>query len=278
MSQYRVSDSIGCVAPQTLQSVHVAQGKVNKIIAIWQGSNGIYLFDNTSLVPIHNDIRDIFDSRNSSGINQTYIQDSVGFFDKENMEYHWLFASGTSTTLDKEFVYDVRRNKWYEIDRGTGKRLQLGLSVTDISGNNYTYGSIDTGYIERLENGNDFDGNDIVHELQTGDFIIVPEASPIHMMYENQIRKLCLMSVAKSNTTNNITLTHYPDSKTTGTEKIITPSSSGRRLTYAIDSVKFNSCSLNSIKLTLTTNNETVGFEPIALVGFYKYIRERISS
>jgi len=64
---------------------------------------------------------------------------------------NWLWASAGETTLNKEYVFDVIRKKWYTVDRGTGNRLQLGVSVMDTNNNRYTYGATTAGYIKRLE-------------------------------------------------------------------------------------------------------------------------------
>jgi hypothetical protein len=220
---FPVSMSIGCPAPKTLRTINLAaepgQG-INRSLAIWQGVNGIYMSDGRSPIPIHNDIKEYFDKNDSRCIKASLVGESTSFMDYTNQEYHWLFASGTSaTTLNTELVYDVRRNKWFSIDRGTGMYLQCGVETTDTYGNQYAYGFIETGYMERLEYGNTFDGNSIVHTFQTGDF------APLGLSYITQLDHAKLLTVAKTTTTSNVTCSHYADTlsaavKATGTVTI----------------------------------------------------------
>jgi hypothetical protein len=217
---FPVSMSIGCPAPQTLKTINLVaepgQG-INRSLAIWQGTNGIYMSDGRSPIPIHGDIKEYFDKNDSRCIKASMVGSSIAFMDYTNQEYHWLFASGTSaTTLNTELVYDVKRNKWFEIDRGTGMDLQCGVEVIDLDGNQYTYGFIDTGYMERLEYGTNFDGNSIVHTFQTGDF------APLGLSFLTQLDHLKMLTVAKTTTSSNVTLSHYTDTlsaaiKATGT-------------------------------------------------------------
>mgnify|MGYP004417313302 CR=1 FL=1 len=258
--QFQASDKLGCVAPLTLQTTILSAEGVNKPIAIWQGTNGIYIFDNNSPVPIHRDIRNYFDKRKSECINTDKIADSIAFIDEEKMGYHWLFASGSSTTLNKELVFDLNKGKWFEIDRGTGKYLQLGIQVKDTNGNTYPYGCIDTGYLERLEYGNNFDGTDITHTFHLSD--IAPAKGSI--MYESRLVAYRLICVAKATTTNDIAVTHYGDRATSGTSlAAVDPTNSGYRLAISFEPVNIGEHVFHSAKTTMVTNNESIGFEPL---------------
>lgn len=270
--QYRVSSKIGCVAPKTLHTTTVATPDGNsRPIAIWQGADGIYMFDNSSIIPIHEDIKNLFDKRDTSvTINADKIAASVGFIDEQNKEYHWLFASGNSTTLNKEFVFDLRRLRWYEIDRGTGKALQFGMTVYGTDGLSYNYGTIDTGYMERLESGNGFDGTAIAHTLEFGDFPFHENEATI----ESMIRKVRLLMVAKSTTDQVVAVTHYGDTATTGTSFTLSPADSSHRVAQPMHSDRLGPCTFHRFKFTISTDDEIVGFEPLALVGFYKIIRK----
>jgi hypothetical protein len=199
------------------------------------------------------------------------IDKSVGFIDQENLEYHWLFASGTSTTLDKEFVFDLKRWKWYEIVRGSGKQLQHGFRVTDSYGNNYNYGAIDIGYVERLEYGNSFDGGNIVHTFQLGDIALAEIP-----LYETRAQYANLSMVAKSTTTNNITYTHYVDTETSGTSFAMSPVVAGKRIANVVYNINSKPGVFHSPKFTMTTNDEATGFEPLYLGYFYKVEREHL--
>jgi hypothetical protein len=270
-----ISGTTGCVAPKTMKTVSLPldsqSNYIGRHIAIWQGSDGVYVTDGRTPSPIHNDIKNLFDKRSTTSINTSKIADSVGFIDHENLEYHWLFASGTSTTLDKEYVFDLRRWKWYEIVRGTGKQLQHGFKVTDTYGNNYNYGTIDTGYVERLEYGNDFDGGNIVHTVQFGDiaFADIP-------LYETRAQYVNLAMAAKSTTTNLVNYTHYVDTSLTGTTITMSPVSTGKRVANVVANINSIPGVFHSPKLTITTSNEAIGFEPLYLGYFYKIEREHL--
>jgi hypothetical protein len=270
-----ISGTTGCVAPKTMKTVSLPldsqSNYIGRHIAIWQGSDGVYVTDGRTPSPIHNDIKNLFDKRSTTSINTSKIADSVGFIDHENLEYHWLFASGTSTTLDKEYVFDLRRWKWYEIVRGTGKQLQHGFKVTDTYGNNYNYGTIDTGYVERLEYGNDFDGGSIVHTVQFGDiaFADIP-------LYETRAQYVNLAMAAKSTTTNLVNYTHYVDTSLTGTTITMSPVSTGKRVANVVANINSIPGVFHSPKLVMTTSNEAIGFEPLYLGYFYKIEREHL--
>ena len=270
-SIFPISSSIGCPAPLTLKTITLSQEPaigLNRSLAIWQGANGIYMSDGRAPIPIHNDIKSYFDKNDSSCIKASKVGDSVSFIDSERQEYHWLFASGTSaTTLNKELVFDIIKNKWFEIDRGSGMYLQCGVEVQDTDGNQYTYGFIDTGYIERLEYGTSFDSGNIVHTVQFGDI------APIGLAYHTQLDHLKLITVAKTTTSNSITCTHYGDTYTTGTDKTMSPAKSNYRIAIPYFDEKYQA-TYHSFKFTMTTSDETIGFEPIACVATFHPLQE----
>lgn len=262
---YRVSSTIGCTAPLTMTMVHTAPTENRPAIngAIFQSTDAIYLFDGKEFHPVHRDIEDVFTT-----LNKSYIDKSGGFLDEANQEWHWLITTGASTTHNEEWVYDLKRDKWYEIDRGS--YLQSGFKVEDTTGNFYNYGTLDTGYMERLENGTTFDGSDMTFDLRVAD---MPLRDSI--MYESQIRGVHLLAKAKNTTTNSVTVTHYGDTQTTGTT--LTPISlanSSKRLSDRVKSVNTGKHVFHSLKLSMTTNNETIGFEPLQLGVFYKDMNE----
>lgn len=278
LNRFRVSDSIGCIAPRTMQSTHIsgelAPG-INRNIAIWQGAQGVYLFDGRTPLPIHNDIKQYFDRTDSSSINLTYITNSVGFFSEDGTEYHWLFASGTSTTLNKELVFDINKQRWFEIDRGT-KYLQAGFQVKDSNGVSYTYGALNTGYVERLENGTDFDGDTINYTVHFGDMILADELT------ETEIRKIKIFAKNKTNG-NDITVTHYGDTATTGTSYTLSQYKtgedqvSGSAIAYGVNiddqDQSFKHYTTHSLKITTSNTSETIGFEPLHMALGFKLTR-----
>lgn len=269
---HKILSEDGCPAPLTLDTGIIEINGYSRSVAIWQGANGIYMYDNNAIVPIHSDINIFFDRRNSSCINASKLKDSFGYIDPVYGEYHWLFAKGTETTLDNEWVFDIKRKKWFEIDRGAGKRIQCAFTASDTNDNIYTYGCIDTGYMERLEYGTAFDGTAIAHDLYLGDFPIGEEGLNI----KTKLRHIMPIIIAKATTTNSMTITHYGDSSTTGATWTQAVSSTGKRLNNTIKSHTLGDYIFHSLRLQMTTNNETIGFEPLAITGFYQTIGRKL--
>jgi len=250
--QYRLSDEVGCVAPLTMEVIRLpvqAATGINRSLAIWQGADAIYMSDGRTPIPISGDIANYFDRSDSECIKAGRIGNSVGFIDQEKNEYHWIFTSGTTATShNKEMVYDIDKNKWFEMDRSSSALIQCGFSVEDTDGNDYTFGTLDTGYMERLENGSDFDGNDLTCVLHTGD-IALQDGS---IAYETGVRHIKLITTAQSATANEVTCTHYGDSKTTGTDVGFDQSRNGYRIADTVESHALGNYVFHSFKFSFT--------------------------
>ena len=262
----QVSDTKGCVAPPTLQRFDVVVEGSSVQVLIFQGSNGIHMFDGRNVIDIHDDIRDIFDD---GTINPDEIGNSTSFYDPKRQEYHWMWASGANTDLNKEYVFDVRRFKWFQIDRGTGAYLQCGYTVEDTDGNTFNYGMIDTGHAVRTENGTTFakttGSNEIAHTMWLGDF--VPSFG-----VGTKLDNVNLIGKAVSET-DTVTLTHYGDGKTAASTPAIvaeTQVASGKRIYDARMSVQKGQNFSHSLKFEVTTGSTSVGFEPLGLSLDYK--------
>ena len=264
--QYQVSPTVGCPAPQTMVSLPAPfeiYGGTSRTIAIWQGNEGIYMFDGKGFMPLHGDIEDYWDRRKTYSINRSMITSSQAFYDQLNQEYHWIFASGTSTTLDTEFAYDIPKKKWFQIERGTGKKLQCGMGLLDTSGNMFNYGFLDTGYMERLEYGNDFDGNPITYIMNLGDI-------PLEDLWNTTaIRKVKLLCTALTNTTSQITLSHWGEtSSSTSNTALMDPHKTGFRVAMPILSLQnnyFSDSIFHKFGFTMTAGDEPYGLEILGL-------------
>jgi hypothetical protein len=258
----------------TVAIVPPIEGKesTNRNLAIWMGADGVYVSDGRHPIKVSLDINDLWNQTATTHINQSYISSCAGFIDNTKLEYHLLVATttGTVTTLDTEYVLDLQRWKWFNIDRGTGKKLQCACTVIDSSGNNYTYGFIDTGYMERLENGTTFDGNNIVSTIQTGDFPLIEN----NLFTETTVKALVPIIKAKTLTSNDITLTHYRDAYMTGADYTIDPTKASYRLSFPVKVANSAPALFHSVKMALTTSNENSGLEPIALGIYYLPVRE----
>ena len=277
----QVDNNVGCSAPYTLKASPIGLEYAplqSQQVIVWQSANAIMMYNAEAVYPISASISNYFDQTKSESINLSKVADSYGFWDNTNgnYEYHWMFASGDSTTLDKELVFDLRRQKWFEIDRGSGNRLQCGLDVSTSGGAHYSYGATNSGYLQRLENGTAFtgDGGSITYEFELGD---LPVSSDINI--ESIIRYIRLVMVAKGTTSSSVIVTHYGDMNQTGKTITLSPSKSGYDSTMPASSVSgstWGSHVFHRFKFTISTDDETIGFEPLWVSGLYEVSRLRL--
>jgi len=229
----------------------------------------VVMFDGATLLPISGDVANYFDKSKAECINSAMVHKSSAFYDERDREYHWLFANGSNTTLNMELVFDLLTKKWYRIDRGTGKYLQCGMSVRDTNGDKYNYGFIDTGYMERLENGTNFDETSITSTLKTGD---LPLAG---WMQETEIRHVKNIVKAKASTgTTTLSITHYGDTNTIGdTAEAFYLRSTTSRVVQQSKSVKWGPATFHGFQLSITMTGQATTLEPIGLGVLYKTVR-----
>jgi hypothetical protein len=117
------------------------------------------------------------------------------------------------------------------------------------------------------------DGQDTVHTMWTGDF--APSQGSI--MTLTQMDKIKLIQRAKENTIAEVIVTHYADGKTSGTTldtKDPTPDNTGDsysdKMDFEANQGNENGSIFHSLKMSLVTNDETVGFEPFFIgMTFY---------
>ncbi len=272
-TKYRISPTIGCTAPRTLDVVIVppieGQQNANRCFAIWMdpGSGGFYVSDGRNPILVSDDIRDLFDQTKTEHIALESADDFAGFVDKGRMEYHVFM---TLNTGEAEYVLDLKRWKWFRADRGTGKSLKCGINVTDQYGNSYAYGFIDSGYMLRLEYGNTFDGTSITSTLHTGDFPL----DDGNLLVECEAKAFVPILAAKTVTSADVTLTHYVDTATTGTAYTIDPANAGHRLAFPAKGANSAPGILHSVKMSITTSDESCGFEPFAVAIYHQPVRE----
>jgi len=272
--KYRISSVVGCVAPHTIKVIDLGPTKaygLNRSIVVWQASDGIYMSDGRTPVKISDDIDDKFDQRATGCINSSEVGNSVAFWDVNNQCYHWLWASGSNTDLDQEWVFDFKKLGWFQVDRTSD--LQYGIEAEDTYGNKYNYGFLNTGYMERLEYGTDFDGTDITQTFHLGDMALMDGSVTI----ETAIEHVCLLNKAKSTTSNSITLTHYGDGDTgSGDSWTELPTKTGYDITMPVQHEKLGAHIFHSLKAALTTDDETVGFQPLYLYFIYSRVRDHV--
>jgi len=264
---YNISETIGCVAPLTLANgvIQIQQG-ITRPIVIWQAHDGIYVFDNTSPVKVSKDLDNFFDKNQATNTNRMHpdhISKSIGFIDPDNNEYHWLFVDGSgSGTLNREFVFDLQRLKWYEAPRAGSKFLQCGFQVTDTNANKYTYGCLDTGFMERLENGTDMDGTAFPQSFRLGD--IAPVEGSISTLSQVIKHKIIMIDTGTAAT---VAVTHYGDGKTAGTSLASAedPTNSGFRIADVITDTNksANGHIFHSTQYSMTSSDKHGAFHPL---------------
>ncbi len=285
--QYRVSDKIGCVAPNTMKVLNFPSeqiANINRNVAVWQSADGIVMFDGRSFTPLHYDIRNVFTGKDATrdygetpdrtvarsiGLNRTYEHICASFYDTVYDEYHWV-APTTSAFPLLELVLDMKKMKWFEIYRANGAAhhmLANGIEVKSLLGDAYIYGlTYITGWVWRLENGTSWDKTSIsvTASLQTGDFILGEEG----LMFESEISHLKVVGVYGGA----LTAKHFGDalvpSVTVSPTSYTVPTSTSGRVAQKLIRFQPNSHTYHRIDLSVPGS-----FEPVAMGGFYRTIR-----
>ena len=265
-----LSATVGVRAPLTMTTVPVGDlgGGVRRQIAIWESQRGIEVFDGASLMDplLSHDIRDKFDPKHA---NYAGSSANSGFYDPVYDEYHWC-PVGTA-----EWVFSFKYKKWFQPVRGAAKYLYGGIPVMDTSGNSYVYGFDNAGYVYRLENGTDFDGNDIVHTLKTGAIALADNK----ISEETTLRMVKVVQVAKNTTANSMTVTHFGDTATSGNvvDAAFSPADATKRLkTRILNAGSKGPHVHHEFQLALTTDDEACGCEPIYIVAYYDGERQDV--
>jgi hypothetical protein len=271
-NRYRLSPSVGCPAPLTLRVASVAFDKnVNqtKVLAIWRGANGIYVTNGQAPLCVSNDISDVFDQSSDVHVNQDMLNYEYGFIDGDNNEYHWLWASNECPMLNKEYVLDMTNWQWYEVDRTLYKTIRCGTNVRDSYGNEYAYAFGDSGYLWRLNDGADFDGESIVCTMQFGDQLLAAS----NLFWFTELRKVNLIAVSKTDDTD-VTLTHYRDGSPTGLPYTLSTEDAVHSYCNYVADIYSDPAIFHGFKLQVTSAVSMKGFEPLFLAMYVQKIRE----
>jgi hypothetical protein len=248
----------------------VSEG-LTKHVLIWRSARAVEFFDGNSLSPISDDIASFFNPDSSDYIDPTLydVGSETAFYDENKYEYHWIF---TNADGKQEWVYNLRYRKWSNFYRGTGKTLICGFTARDSNELAYCYAGTSDGYIERLENGTTFDGNSIAYDMWFPDILLSKSGN-----YVTKIRHLKIFAKSKNTSTAKVTITHYADTDTVGTtvSSAVSQANSTKRLYQNKQSVNLAAV-LHGLRYTVTTNNETAGFEPYLVSGLFEVCREDI--
>ena len=226
------------------------------------------MFDGSVIFPIRG-IDKYFDPTETVCINFAYIEKARGWYDTTYKEYNLLIPSGSAQTTNNVWlVYDLIRKKWFEKDTGTASVPQAGFTVSDVNGNNYVYGGVDSGYLVRLENGTTWGGTDIDYALETGDFL------PSKSIWDKTLLRY-VKFIARANATDNLDITYAADTDTTPAALVsnIDLTASGFRLkkyTAPINKIGWT----HRLKFTLSSDSVARAFEPLGYAIQWQYVRD----
>ena len=93
-------------------------------------------------------------------------------------------------------------------------------------------------------------------------------------MIESMIRKGKLTMAAKTTTTNNVSFSHYGDGSTTATiTRDLSPNATGYSLAMPLKTEGLGPFTTHKMKMTMTTDDEVIGFEPLILSFALKHVR-----
>lgn len=276
ISKYRVSDSIGCIAPKTMVASGIGrsvdQDQTNMWVgarnyALWLSAQGPVLFDGSAVQLIGQDISDLFDPEHANYLTDDVISTAQAFIDAKRSEYHLCFSDGT------EVVYDMPRKKWYNVARN-GAEITGGLPIQESNGENHIYGYDDAGFLYRLENGTTFSGNNIVCTLQTADIALDEN----YVSEETAVVGIKLFQVSKNTTANSVAITHYGDLLTSGTSlTAVSPANASGAITQTTRMQFLGPHNFHGFKFALTTDDESAPpFEPLFATILWKYAREDV--
>jgi len=269
--KFCISESIGCVAPDTMLAVNVPSKEVTPGVssnaAMWVSSRGVELFTGSSFRLASDDIADLFDPNHANYIGDAVLPTLSAFYDQKRDEYHLVIPDSA------EWVLSLKYGKWFQVERGTGNYLSGGIPVQDTSGINHVYGFDSSGYLRRLEYGTTFNGSDQVFTLKTACLALDQNRIGIETFH----RGFKFVQKAKNATTNSVSVTVYKDASSTGVslDAISTAVSGGRLKDYS-NMYQLGPCTFWEYEFSLTTNDETDGFEPLFLGIFWEPARADI--
>lgn len=259
-----IDESNGCTSADTMDvaTVEVLPGTFRRV-GIWQAQNAIVMSDGSTVTDLSRDIRDKFDPLHENYIGAATLATCTGKIDVLHNEYVWVIPGVTC------WVLDILRRKWSEKPLAATKRITCARTVYDTNGLPYFYGATNSGYLYRLDYGTSIDNIGIPFVLQLAD--IAPTGN---IQDRTEVCSFRLVGKAKSTTSQKVLVEHFLDSDTTASVPAIptiSMANTGKRLFSVIRSfgTKPKNGILHSFRLSITTNDETIGFEPIfAVIGY----------
>ena len=213
-------------------------------------------------------IEPYFDVNDSRVVTGASIVNARGWLDK--YEYNLLLPTAGSTTCNVWLVCDLYRKKWYR--KVPAAYPQMGFGVLDANGQSYTYGGLDTGFMMRLENGNDWDGTAIAHVLDTAD--LLPSAS----VWDTTLLRYLKLAVAReTGASATLSISHAADGSgvfvSQATLDVVGGTARWRKVTQALNLEAWS----HQLRLSLTTTDKGRAPQLLGMGLEYRVVREEIS-
>lgn len=166
----KIHSSIGCAAPHTMDVAQITTEEGTRTIALWVSMQGPVICDGASVRSLPG-LEIYFDHNKSVCVNFSALDQACGWYDPEYDEYNIEIPSGSAqTTNNLHLFYSFKVNRWYK--KAPTTHPQRVIRVVDADGRPYCYGFFDTGYVRRLEYGDEWEsGNAIVPYVKTGEII-----------------------------------------------------------------------------------------------------------
>jgi len=190
---YTVSNSIGTSSPYTVAvcdlGIRITEG-INRAIIIFANKSGVYLFDNSSIISISDDILDKF----QSPLFEEACKYASGIYDVVNSRYHLFYSTGSLPNLTYyEYIFDLVHKKWTSANRGSHPLIYGGI-LYDTYGNPYLIGFTNN-HIAKLNTGNKMIDTPYTATFTTG---IKPLGDTLYAI--SNIRMVKLTSTPRNNT------------------------------------------------------------------------------
>jgi hypothetical protein len=152
------------VAPYSLVTIDRDAG----VFAIYQGPDGIYaIFPDGKNPKLSEDIKAYWETGNALAIPAAWLDNTQGWYDKLNQEYHALIGSGSGVTqYNVELVYSLPMSKWTTFTRNNAIELSTAVAYTDSDNDFVMLGASYNGVIYTLENGTTDDSYSIAGKVK----------------------------------------------------------------------------------------------------------------
>jgi len=220
-----LSAKVGCLAPHTMVTIedNVRIFSTDRAVhsVIFLSHDGVYLTDGMTVMNISQAISDLFNDT-APYIEMSTADDSYAWIDYTEKTVHFAVpinttGTGTQSTLNREIVYNYITDEWYD-QVVRANPAACGIDLIDSNNERLPYIGDYAGYVYRCD-GADDSGSGVTAYVTTADFVPVAGQLGDALNYQSTITSIKAKAKAKSSGA--ITLTLYPDNKSTG----VTPTS-----------------------------------------------------